>query len=147
LGVDWNIIEPECIEYFVAIQPLAGHDDEALAMINKMIACCVSGGGYRYLWRASIYYSRGQKDLASKDMQFGMMNTWSQADFAAYMQAQFALDEGKKKEAIQLLQLAEASLDSTFNPFRWKIQKQLARLGAKPIKPTPSVSFPETPSP
>jgi tetratricopeptide (TPR) repeat protein len=125
----------------------AGRDDETLAMIEKIIICCPSYGGYRYLWRASIYYSRGQKDLARQDMELGARNTWSRGDFVAYMQAQFALDEGKKQEAVQLLQLAEASLGSTFNPFRSKIQKQLTQLGATPIAPTPSVSFPEMPSP
>jgi hypothetical protein len=75
-------------------------------------------------------------------------HTWYRGGFLAYVQAQFALDDGDKKEAINLLQLAEASLDPVHNPFRRKIQRQLAGLGARPISPTPSVFLgEETPFP
>ncbi len=140
-----NIEIKEELEIMYLVQ--AGRNDEAMNLINKALACCPSYGGYRYLWRATIYYSQGQKDLARKDMLTGAMNSWARGNFLAYMQAQFALDEGNKQEAIEQLQLAEASLDAIFNSFRWKIQKQLAGLGAKPISPTPSISLGVTPPP
>lgn len=146
-----SMFNNQSIEYKEELESIylmqAGRNDEALDAINKSLACCAFYGGYRYLWRASIYYSKGQKELARQDMLTGMTNTWMRGNFLAYMQAQFALDDGKKQEAIELLQLAEASFDAIFNPFRWKIQKQLASLGAKPISPTPSVSLGGTPSP
>ena len=120
----------------------AGRDDEALEMIRKIIICCPSGGGYRYLWRASIYYSRGQKDAARQDAIMGMGNMWASGGFSSYMQAQFAIDDGNKEEAIRLLQLTEASLDPIFRTFRKKVQTQLTALGAKPISPTPSFTLP-----
>jgi tetratricopeptide (TPR) repeat protein len=141
-----NIGVKEELEAIYLVQ--AGHNDEALNLINKAIACCSSGGGHRYFQRAFIYYAKGQKDLARKDIFSGIPNTWYRGGFLAYVQAQFALDDGDKKEAINLLQLAEASLDPVHNPFRRKIQRQLAGLGARPISPTPSVFLgEETPFP
>jgi tetratricopeptide (TPR) repeat protein len=127
---------------------LSGRYEEALPLLNEVISCCIyGGGGYRYYLRAAINYELGKKELILDDLAYGMANTWDRGSFLPYVEAQIALDEGRKQDAIQALQLAEATLSSKFNPLRWKIQKQLAALGAKPIRPTPSVSYQATPIP
>lgn len=121
--------------------------DDALSVINETFACCGYLGGYRNYWRAEIYYKMGKMDLVQEDLDNGMRNTWGRGGMLPYVEAQIALGEGRKKDAIQLLQLAEATFDPNFNTLRWRIQKQLAELGAKPLNPTPSVPYQATPIP
>jgi len=127
-------------EYLIQL----GRYDEALPVLNQSFTCCKYLGGYRNYWRAEIYYKTGKVDLVKDELMRGMANTWGRGGMLAYVGAQMSLDAGRKADGIQLLQLAEATFDPSFNVLRWRIQKQLAGLGAKPLDPTPSVFSPAT---
>ncbi len=130
------------IQYLI----LLGRYDEALPLLDEQICDC-GLGGWRYYLRAMIYYYTGKKDLVQGELVEGMPMTWGRAGILSYVEAQLALDDGRKEDAIQLLQIAEATLDPTYNPLRWRIQRQLASLGAVPLKLTPSVPYQATPIP
>jgi hypothetical protein len=76
-----------------------------------------------------------------------MANSWDRGSILPYIEAKFALDDGRKEEAIEFLQIAEATMLPDFNSLRWKIQKQLAELGAKTLNPSISVPYKATPIP
>ena len=44
------------MEYLIML----GRYNEALPIVNQSICDC--GSGYRYFWRAEIYYNTGKKD-------------------------------------------------------------------------------------
>ena len=63
---------------------------------------------------------------------------WERGGMLPYVEAQLALDEGRKGDAIQLLQMAEATFsDPIYNSLRWKVQKQIKTLGAELLVLTP----------
>jgi tetratricopeptide (TPR) repeat protein len=140
VGVDSeNILKAE---YLVML----GKYDEALPILNDVISHRELSGDL-YSWRAEIYYNTGKKDLVQNELDTGMPKTWWHGSMLPYVEAQMALDEGRKDEAIQLLQYAEATCNPVENPLRWKVQKLLASLGAKPLKLMPSAPYPATPLP
>lgn len=124
-----------------------GRYNEALLLINQALLCCPDYGGGRYYLRAAIYYEKGMKEIAEDNLYTGMRNTWGRGGFLPYVEAQFALEEGRKKDAIQLLQYADATLSSVFFNTRMKVKQQLAKLGAAPLVLTPSVPYQATPIP
>jgi tetratricopeptide (TPR) repeat protein len=130
------------IDYLIML----GRYSEALPMLDDQIRKSELGG-FRYYLRAVVYYNLGMKDLVRDELSEGMPRTWGRAGWLAYVEAQMALDEGRTEDAIELLQLAEATFSPTYNPVRWKIQKQLRSLGAQPLTLTPSVPFLSTPIP
>jgi tetratricopeptide (TPR) repeat protein len=121
--------------------------DDALPIINHMIACCSSYGGERYYLRAALYYGLGKTDQAEQDLSIGMGNTWSRNAILPYVEGKLALDAGDKETAIAQLQYAEASLPSYYYALRSKIQTQLDELGASPLQPTLSTHYTGTPIP
>jgi hypothetical protein len=65
-----------------------------------------------------------------------------------YVEAQLAQDEGRTEEAIQYLQLAEATCsDPIYNSLRWKVQETLKALGVQSLVFTPSPTYVGTPIP
>ncbi|MBK9926572.1 MAG: hypothetical protein IPP66_14955 [Anaerolineales bacterium] len=130
------------IQYLV----LLGRYSEALPLLDKRICDCELSG-WQYYLRAYIYYETGKRDLAQQDLYEGMPRTWGRGGMLTYVEALMALDDGRKDDAIQLLQIAEATLNPTFNHLRWDIQKQLAELGSKSLELTRIAPYEATPIP
>ncbi len=124
-----------------------GQYEPAFDLIDKLIKAAPWRDGERYYLRAALLYELGDPESAQRDLETGMGNTWLHFGLLPYVEGRIALDAGKKEEAIALLQYSEATLDSFYNPLRVKIRKQLADLGAEPLTPKPSVSYPATPIP
>lgn len=123
---------------------LLGRYDEALPILDERICHCQLSGWHYYL-RAEIYYRTGKKDQVQDQLFIGMTKTWGRGGMLPYVEAQLALNEGRKSDAIQLLQFAEATFsDPIYNTLRWKVQKQLRDLGAQPLAITPSVEVTAT---
>jgi tetratricopeptide (TPR) repeat protein len=120
--------------------------DEALPLLNERIAGSTLGGDHYYM-RAYIYYYTGKKDLVQEELYTGMPKTWERGEFLPFVEAQLALDEGRTEDAIQLLQIAEATFIPPMNPLRWKAQKQLEALDAHPLTPSVSAPYQATPIP
>ena len=120
--------------------------DEALPLLDERIRESNLTGWHHYM-RAEVYYNLGKKNLIQDELNIGTYKTWGRGGWLAYVKAQIALDEGRTEDAIEYLQLAEATLDPTHNPLRWKIQEQLQTLGAQPLVLTPSVPYQATPIP
>jgi tetratricopeptide (TPR) repeat protein len=120
--------------------------EEALPLLNARIEASDLAGFLHYM-RAWVYYNLGEQELVQAELETGKPKTWSRGGWLAYVEAQLALDEGRTEDAIRHLQLAEATLDPTHNPLRWKIQEQLQALGAHPLVLTPSVPHQATPIP
>jgi len=126
---------------------LLGRYEEALPMLDEQICHCELAGWHHYL-RAEIYYHTDKKELVQDELFTGMQKTWGRGGMLAYMEAQLAQDEGRTEEAIQYLQLAEATFsDPIYNSLRWKVQEQLKALGAEPLVLTPSPTYVGTPIP
>lgn len=125
---------------------LLGRYNEALPLLDEAICNCELAG-WQYYWRAEIYYNTGKKKLVQNELTTGMPKTWDRGGMLPYVEAQLALDDGRTEDAIQLLQFAEATLDPTYNTLRWKIQKKLEDLGAKPVQLTTSIPYIGTPIP
>jgi hypothetical protein len=105
-------------------------------------------GGGRYYLRALISYDEGRLDEALSDLDFGEGQTWGRAGIYSYLRGRFALEDGDKMSAIELLQYAEASLGPVgTGPFIRRIERELASLGASPLTVTPQVLVPGTPMP
>jgi tetratricopeptide (TPR) repeat protein len=121
--------------------------DGALTLINEVIKASPGRDGERYYLRAAIYYAQGKTDLARRDLETGSFNTWLHFGLLPYVQAQIALDEDDKAQALEVLLYSEQTFDTILNPTRWKVQKQLAALGVTPLNPTPSVPYTATPIP
>ena len=122
---------------------LLGRYDEALPLLDEAICNC---GWYHFL-RAEVYYNPGKKDLVQDELFAGVPRTWARGGILPYVEAQLALDEGRNDDAIQLLQIAEATFtDPIYNSLRWKIQDLLKELNAVPLIITPSETF-LTPTP
>ncbi len=119
----------------------SGEDEKALETLNDMINFQPAGGGWRYFIRALIEYKRGQKELASKDLEFGAANIWYENGVYWYVKAKLALDAGDKETGIQYLQTAEQTLDVTYTLFRQQIIQELKTYGAKPIARKPDLPF------
>ena len=120
---------------------LLGRYDEALPLLDEAICHCQLAGWHYYL-RAEIYYNNRKKDLVQEELSAGMPRTWSRGGMLSYVEAQLALDEGRKDDAIQLLQIAEATFtDPIYNSLRWKVQDLLKELNAEPLIVTPSITF------
>jgi len=124
-----------------------GRYTEALPLLNELINTTPGGGGERYYLRAAIYYAQAKFDLALQDLETGKRNTWARYEMLPYVEGQIALDQGDKETAISLWSYAETTFEPFFTPMRWKVQKQLAALGVKPLNPTPSVPYLATPIP
>ena len=118
-----------------------GEDEKALETLNDMIAFQSTGGGWRYFIRALIEYKRGEKELASKDLEYGDANIWSEDGVYWYVKAKFAMDAGDQETGIQYLQTAEQTLNVTYAPFRQQIIRELKTYGAKPIPREPDLPF------
>jgi hypothetical protein len=126
---------------------LLGHYTEALPLLNEQICHCELAGWHYYL-RAEIYFNTDKKDLVQDELSNGMMRTWGRGGMLPYVEAQVALDEGRKDDAIQLLQFAEATFtDPIYNSLRWKIQDQLKAVDTPPLSLTPSFLDIMTPIP
>jgi len=125
---------------------MLGQYNEALPILEEQIGTSKLRGD-RYYMRAEVYYNLGMKELVQDELNEGMPRTWERGGWLPYVQAQMALDEGRTEDAIQLLQLAEATFNPTYNPLRWKIQEQLKSLGALPLTLSPSVPYISTPIP
>jgi len=130
------------VQYLVMLERY----DEALPILDQRISETNLTGWLHYM-RAEVYYHLGKKDLVQKELNAGKSKTWGRGQWLVYVEAQIALDEGKTKDAIQLLQHAEATFDPTYNPLREKIQEQLQALGAQPLELKPSVPHQATPIP
>lgn len=124
-----------------------GRLDEALAVISESLESKPTFQGYRYYLRALIYYDMGETDLASADLETGSYYTWERSGLYAYVSGKMALDAGQREEGIDLLQLAEASLDHNFSLVRARIIEELTQLGAEPMFITPSIPINSTPIP
>jgi tetratricopeptide (TPR) repeat protein len=124
----------------------SGRYPEALSLLDELIDL-THGGGERYYLRAAIYFAQGKIDLAERDLEIGQGNTWGRYEMLPYVEAQIALKNGDKETAISLLLYAETTFEPFFTPQRWKVQKQLAVLGVKPLIPSPSVPYLATPIP
>ena len=150
-SVDQSMFNNVNLEYKKQLKVIylyqTGKYEEALSLLNELIACCENAYGYRYYWRAAINYELGRKELVDDDLMIGMARTWDKGGVLPYVKAQLALEDGRKQDAIQLLQFAEATLDPTFNTLRRKIQRQLATLGAKPLEIQVAVPYQATPIP
>ena len=125
----------------------SGKLDEALTVLNTSLVRKPTFMGYRYYLRALIYYDMGEIDLASADLETGSYYTWDHAELYAYVNAKMALDRGDRAEGVRLLQLAEATVDATFNTLHGRILQELGDLGEEPMKVIPSVTFVATPIP
>lgn len=125
---------------------MLGQYGDALPLLNEQISTSRLNGDQYYM-RAVVYYNMGVKDMVQDELYEGMSRTWSRGGWLPYVEARMALDEGRTEEAIQLLQLAEATFDPTYNPMKWKIQEQLKSLGAVPLTLSPSVPYSSTPLP
>jgi tetratricopeptide (TPR) repeat protein len=126
---------------------LLGRYEEALPMLDEQICHCELAGWHHYL-RAEIYYNTGKKELVQDELFTGMLKTWGRGGMLPYVEAQLAQDEGRTEEAIQYLQLAEATFsDPIYNSLRWKVQEQLKALGVQPLVLTPSPTYAGTPIP
>ena len=119
---------------------MLGRYEEALPILNNLCEQCPLAG-YHYYWRAEIYYNTGKKNLVQNDLDTGMPRTWARGGMLPFVEAQMALDEGRKDDAIKLLQYAEATFNPVENPLRWKVQKLLTSLSARPLKLTPSAPY------
>ena len=89
----------------------------------------------------------GNTTQAEQDLATGQTQAYTKGQVLAYVQAKLALDKGNKEEAIKDLQLSEASLDVIYNTLRFRVQKELAGLGAQPLQMTPTVLLTRTPTP
>jgi len=125
---------------------MLGRYSEALPILDEQIGTSELRGD-RYYMRAEVYYNLGMKELVQDELNEGIPRTWGRGGWLPYVEAQMALDEGRTEDAIQLLQLAEATFNPTYNPMRWKIQEQLKSLGALPLTLPPSVPYSPTPIP
>jgi tetratricopeptide (TPR) repeat protein len=125
---------------------MLGKYEEALPILDKRIQE-TNLSGWLYYMRAEAYYNLGKKDLVQKELNEGMFRTWGQGGWLAYVEAQIALDDNRKEDAIRFFQYADATFDPTYNPLRWKIQEQLELLGAQPLALTPSIHYQATPIP
>jgi hypothetical protein len=124
-----------------------GRKTDALEQLDELIEDNPDYRGYRYYLRALIYYEQENPVQAREDMYKGAGNTWGHGGLYAYLEARFELDEGNREQAIESLQFAEASTPYIFNIIRERMRKELAKLGAQPLVPTPSVSITTTPLP
>lgn len=126
---------------------LLGRYTEALPLLNEQICHCELAG-WHYFLRAEIYFNTDKKDLVQDELFNGMMRTWGRGGMLPYVEAQVALDEGRKDDAVQLLQFAEATFtDPIYNSLRWKIQGQLKAADTPPLELTPSFLDIMTPVP
>jgi tetratricopeptide (TPR) repeat protein len=124
---------------------MLGRYDEALPIVNKLICDC--GVGYRYFWRAAIYYGSGKKDKVQNELDTGYGRTWMMGGIFPMVEAQLALDNDDKQDAIQELQEAENTFPPDENPLRAKAHAMLAALGAASRAITPSSDYSATPIP
>jgi len=121
---------------------------EARAQLNEMIEKEPDYGGWRYYLRALISYDQGKFDEAQSDLAVGESQTWYREGIYAYLVGRFALADGDKEGAIELLRYAEATLGIIgTGPFGRRIVRELAALGASPYEITPQVIIPSTPMP
>jgi tetratricopeptide (TPR) repeat protein len=125
---------------------MLGRYDEALPILNQAICNCALAG-YRYFWRAEIYFGSGKKDLVQNELDTGFYRTWIMGGIFPLVEAQLALDNDDKQDAIQELQEAEDSFPPDENPLRAKAHAMLATLGAASLVITPSSDYPATPIP
>jgi tetratricopeptide (TPR) repeat protein len=124
-----------------------GELEQALDVLNETIAVKPTFQGYRYYLRALIYYDLGEKEMVNADLETGSSYTWERMGLYAYVLGKMALDDGRQSEGIEMLQMAEASLDSDYLLIRSRILDELAQLGTEPLSITPSISITSTPIP
>jgi tetratricopeptide (TPR) repeat protein len=129
------------MEYLVML----GRYDEALPIVNKLICDC--GSGYRYFWRAEIYYGSGKKDQVQNELDTGYGRTWMMGGIFPLIEAQLELDNDDRQDAIQELQEAENTFPPDENPLRAKAHAMLATLGVASLVITPSSDYLATPIP
>lgn len=125
---------------------MQGRYSEALPILDERIRQSALTGWHHYM-RAEVYYNLGKKNLVQDELNAGISKTWGRGGWLAYVEARMALDEGETEDAIRYFQLAEATLDPTYNQLRWKIKEQLQELGVQPLELTPSVQYQATPIP
>ena len=114
-----------------------GRRNDALQVLNELIDECPNYCGNRYYLRSVIYFDLGMKDLAKRDLWTGSGNTWAQTGLNSYMQARFALDDGRREEAIYYFQEALDSIFWYHEALLPKIRAELVRLGVQPLPEEP----------
>jgi len=121
-----------------------GREDQALAALDYSIREDPYYRGNRYYLRALIHYDRGDYDKALNDIEFGSGQIWGQAGLASYVLGLLAIREGDLAYGKELLEYAEATLDSTFGPdLRNRIRRDLGLPEIDPGVPIiPSVVVP-----
>ena len=142
-------IYPLCTYHYLvaAARYHKGDTDAALDKLNFIIGECPAFAGFRYYLRALIYHERGRDEDAVEDLLVGSLNTWSQAGLKAYVEGLMALDQGQRQRGVDLLKLAEMTIDRSHGPFVERIRRELVELGESPYAPTPDASPEATPIP
>ena len=124
-----------------------GRLEDSLDAINALIEAHPTLSGYRYYLRALIQYDLGNPDLAEQDLWEGAGNTWGRGGVAALVGGLLARDAGDRERAVELLHLAEVSLESPYRPMLERAQRELSLLGVEPAPIAPGSELTATPMP
>ena len=90
----------------------------------------------------------GEIELALADIATGQVNTWGQYLERAYVLGRIAIDNGDTEYGLEMLQLAEATLDNYTQPRLYEqTLEEIARIGGAPLYPTPTPNSEPTPTP
>ena len=121
-----------------------GKEDLALSSLDYSIQEDPYYRGNRYYLRALIHYDRGDYDKALDDIEFGSGQIWGQAGLASYVLGLLAIRDGDLENGKELLEYAEATLDSMYGPdLRNRIRRDLGLPEIDPGEPIiPSVVVP-----
>lgn len=124
-----------------------GRLEDSLEALNSWIGAQPTLSGYRYYVRALIRYDLGEAEVAEQDLRQGAANTWGRGGVAALVGALLARDAGDQEGAIELLHLAEGSMESIYRPMLERAQQELSLLGAVPTEAAPAAVPTATPTP
>ena len=114
-------------------------NEDALEILNQLIEETPNYQGYRYYRRAYIYYTMGEPELAYDDLLIGSTMTWGQYGFRAYVLGKLAQDNGDLDQALEWLQLAEATISEIGYPFMHeKALNAIQELGGERLHLTPT---------
>ena len=132
--------EQKMLEAIILYQQ--GYSDEAMQIIDNLLVQMPEYNGERYYLRSLILYEKGQRDEAVNNLTIGGGQTWLHGGLYSYVQGRMGLElvgADNRAKALDALQYAEASLNTTYNVLRKRMQKELSDLGVSPLDPPVSV--------
>ena len=116
-----------------------GYPDEALQILVDLLVLMPEYNGERYYLRGLILFEKGQRDEAYNSLAMGGGQSWSHGGLYNYVQGRMGLQligTENHRKAVEALQYAEASLSTTYNILRQRIQRELRDLNVPVLEPT-----------